>query len=77
MAKENKVSEASVQEAKKQICGIVMPISSIDNCTENHWKEVKGIISDELDLKPDLSVRQMTAVLYKSALFKTFIIMTL
>ena len=49
MAKENKVSEASVQEAKKQICGIVMPISSIDNCTENHWKEVKGIISDAIE----------------------------
>lgn len=49
MAKENKVSEASVQEAKKQICGIVMPISSIDNCTESHWKEVKGIISDAIE----------------------------
>ncbi|WP_288492101.1 hypothetical protein [uncultured Pseudomonas sp.] len=31
---------------KKEICGIVMPISAIDNCSETHWAEVKSIISD-------------------------------
>lgn len=36
-------------EAKKPICGIIMPISSIDNCSETHWKEVKGIITDAVE----------------------------
>jgi hypothetical protein len=33
----------------KNICGIVMPISSIDGCNENHWSEVLGILSDAID----------------------------
>ncbi|MDQ7731312.1 hypothetical protein QT231_01290 [Halomonas sp. SpR1] len=32
------------EELKK--CGIVMPISSIDGCDENHWSEVLSIIKD-------------------------------
>lgn len=34
---------------KKEIeltCGIVMPISAIDGCNENHWNDVLEIISD-------------------------------
>jgi hypothetical protein len=30
----------------KPICGIVMPISALDGCTEHHWSEVKSLISD-------------------------------
>lgn len=30
----------------KPICGIVMPISALDGCTEHHWNEVKSLISD-------------------------------
>lgn len=30
----------------RQICGIVMPISSIDGCNENHWNDVLEIIND-------------------------------
>jgi len=26
-------------------CGIIMPISSIDGCTESHWSDVMEIIS--------------------------------
>lgn len=37
------------KEVKKPICGIIMPISSIDNCPESHWKEVKGIITDAVE----------------------------
>lgn len=28
------------------VCGIVMPISSIDGCGESHWKDVYGIIEE-------------------------------
>ena len=44
MASEDKNQELNVNLEKKPICGIVMPISSIDNCSESHWVDVKGII---------------------------------
>lgn len=31
---------------KKPTCGIVMPISSIDDCSSDHWTEVLEIVSD-------------------------------
>lgn len=34
---------------KKLICGIVMPISTIDGCTESHWADVLEIITDAVD----------------------------
>ncbi len=34
------------QESKDLTCGVVMPISTIDGCSESHWKEVKDIIYD-------------------------------
>jgi hypothetical protein len=33
----------------KLICGIVMPISSIDGCSENHWTDVFEIISESIE----------------------------
>lgn len=33
----------------KPICGIVMPISSIDGCSESHWSEVLDIISEAIE----------------------------
>ena len=48
MNKMNKKEENSTNP-NKPICGIIMPISSIDNCSENHWKEVKGIITDAIE----------------------------
>src|SRR3954468_16217721 len=33
------------QEApKSRACGIVMPVSAIDGCTQEHWADVLGII---------------------------------
>ncbi|WP_300764749.1 hypothetical protein [uncultured Bacteroides sp.] len=49
MVKDNKTQSVSTTEMKKPVCGIVMPISSIDNCSETHWKEVKGIITDAIE----------------------------
>ena len=35
-------------EIKKPICGIVMPISAIDDCSVAHWEEVKTILFDAI-----------------------------
>lgn len=34
---------------KKMVCGIVMPISTIDGCTESHWSDVLEIITDAVE----------------------------
>jgi hypothetical protein len=34
---------------QKMICGVVMPISSIDGCNESHWADVLEIISEAID----------------------------
>ena len=42
---------------EKPICGIIMPISPIDNCSMEHWAEVKKIISEAIcdaGYKPNL-----------------------
>lgn len=36
-------------EEKIPTCGIVMPISAIDGCSEKHWEEVKGILTDAIE----------------------------
>lgn len=33
----------------KKICGVVMPISSIDGCNESHWSDVLDIISEAVE----------------------------
>ena len=48
-----KQESKSIQEPKetdqsKLTCGIIMPISSIDNCTKEHWVEVKKIILEAI-----------------------------
>lgn len=35
-----------VSKEKKITCGIIMPISSIDNCSQEHWIDVLGILKD-------------------------------
>lgn len=70
-----KNSEKEKMDAKKNIektptCGIIMPISSIDGCTENHWKDVLGIISEaiiEAEYKPNIvSLSDDVAVIQKN-----------
>lgn len=34
------------KEEKKPTCGIIMPISSIDNCSVEHWSDILGILKD-------------------------------
>jgi hypothetical protein len=41
------MSDKKVEE-QKAICGIVMPISAIDGCSESHWLDVRAIIKDSI-----------------------------
>lgn len=47
--KNQKQENLTSPESQKLMCGIVMPISEIDGCTESHWKEVYNIISQSVD----------------------------
>jgi hypothetical protein len=40
---------SSAVSAPRAICGIVMPISPIDGCSESHWADVLGVLSDAID----------------------------
>lgn len=33
----------------KPVCGVVMPISAIDGCSEMHWSEVLAIVSEAIE----------------------------
>ena len=37
------------EAAIKAICGVVMPISSIDGCTESHWADVLEIVTEAIE----------------------------
>ncbi|WP_222120538.1 hypothetical protein [Marinobacter maritimus] len=37
------------ESKETKVCGIVMPISSIDGCAETHWSEVLEIINEAVD----------------------------
>jgi hypothetical protein len=43
--------EAQIEpKISKEKCGIIMPISSLDGCTEQHWTDVKSILYEAIDL---------------------------
>ncbi len=44
----NEGIKQELTEGKKPRCGIVMPISPMDNCSAEHWKEVKDILTDAI-----------------------------
>ena len=44
-----KESKPTTSKPKELICGLIMPISSIDNCSTEHWLEVKSIITEAID----------------------------
>lgn len=37
-------------ERGKSTCGIIMPISSLDGCSADHWSEVKNILSEAIEM---------------------------
>lgn len=40
---------------KKLQCGLIMPISSIDGCSADHWTEVKAVIAESIESIKDYS----------------------
>ena len=43
------IKESAVaDEAETPICGMVMPISAIDTCSEEHWRDVKEILTEAI-----------------------------
>jgi len=46
------MNEVDLEDEKTEdlICGIVMPISAIDGCSEEHWMEVRSIIDDSVNI---------------------------
>lgn len=47
--KEQADSVDLVAEQKLPVCGLVMPISALDGYTEQHWAEVKRIVTEAID----------------------------
>ena len=43
-----KPEHSSSEEKKELKCGIIMPISEIAGCNQQHWKEVKGILEEAI-----------------------------
>ncbi|WP_202882084.1 hypothetical protein [Candidatus Manganitrophus noduliformans] len=37
-------------DSQQPTCGIIMPISNLDGCSEVHWSDVLSILSDAIDL---------------------------
>ena len=54
-------SEKSAAKTKVTVvtCGLVMPISSLDGCTAEHWVEVKSIICEAIEAvaEPQFTVK--------------------
>jgi len=42
-------NEKNTEDNEKLICGLVMPISTIDGCNEQHWMDIKDIISEAIE----------------------------
>ncbi|AIZ80348.1 hypothetical protein [Actinobacillus equuli] len=61
MAKSDKIDsqvENTTDSGKEKIqCGLIMPISSIDGCSSDHWIEIKSIISDAIGSISDLDIK--------------------
>ncbi len=45
MTDKKKSPEKPIEQTKPQKCGVVMPVSSIDGCSESHWADVRSILN--------------------------------
>jgi uncharacterized protein YkvS len=49
MGKKDQATEEIIEKKdEEKKCGIVMPISAMDNCSESHWTEVLGILHEAI-----------------------------
>lgn len=53
---EEKTEDTAIHSKEKIQCGLIMPISSIDGCSPDHWIEIKGIISDAINSISELDI---------------------
>jgi hypothetical protein len=45
---ESNVAKPAESSSKPLKCGLVMPISALDGCSEGHWKEIQALIREAL-----------------------------
>lgn len=43
------MTQEKEKESQELCCGLVMPISSIDGCNEQHWSDVKEILTEAVE----------------------------
>ena len=48
MGKSNATKTTRSKAQREIVCGIIMPISSLEGCTAAHWEEVNEILSDAI-----------------------------
>ena len=48
MDNKKEIESENTNKQDKEKCGIIMPISSIDGCTEQHWTDVKEILTSAI-----------------------------
>lgn len=46
--RDEEIVKKSNMDTEEKLCGIIMPISSIDDCSESHWSEVFDILIESL-----------------------------
>lgn len=44
-----KTKQENFEKAEKLKCGLVMPISAFDECAEQHWADVRGILTAAIE----------------------------
>ena len=68
--------ESNAAQKNKLKCGIIMPISAMEDCTEGHWREVLSILKDiavEADLDADIvSEAEAAGVIHKAIVRNVF-----
>ena len=42
--------QETVETSPRPKCGLVMPISEIDDCSEQHWADIKAILDDTISI---------------------------
>lgn len=43
------IQESVSESSEKEVCGIIMPISAIEGCSSEHWKDVLCILNESID----------------------------
>jgi len=49
MENDKDIKELKVPKIEKEKCGIIMPISTLDGCNEQHWLDVKNILTESIE----------------------------